>query len=225
MRKRGPGPSPARLARDDADVYSCRDVVVAPTSVFVELVKELPRTTSRSGKAFVLCVTRASPGCEFLARGMAMETLLFLCTGNYYRSRFAEVVFNHHAGVISLKWRATSRGLALEFGINNVGLMSADAIERLVALEIPHKEYLRMPRRVAHEDFDQVDLNVALRHAEHRPLLEQRFPLWADRVEYWHVHDVDYAGPCEALPEIEREVLTLVTRLTRPGPTTRLDPE
>ncbi len=36
---------------------------------------------------------------------------LFVCTGNFYRSRFAEAVFNHEAGHAGLGWRAFSRGL------------------------------------------------------------------------------------------------------------------
>ena len=45
------------------------------------------------------------------------KTVLFLCTGNYYRGRFAEVLFNSVAGKMGLPWRATSRGLALERGV------------------------------------------------------------------------------------------------------------
>jgi hypothetical protein len=41
------------------------------------------------------------------------KTVLFLCTGNYYRSRFAEALFNSVAGRMGLPWRASSRGLAL----------------------------------------------------------------------------------------------------------------
>src|SRR5437764_4729434 len=61
---------------------------------------------------------------------------LFLCTGNYYRSRFAEVLFNSVAGKFGLSWRASSRGLALERGINNVGPMAASAITALETLGI-----------------------------------------------------------------------------------------
>jgi protein-tyrosine phosphatase len=43
-----------------------------------------------------------------------VKTILFLCTGNYYRSRFAEELFNHHAERAGLYWVAQSRGLALE---------------------------------------------------------------------------------------------------------------
>ena len=52
------------------------------------------------------------------------KTVLFLCTGNYYRSRFAEVLFNSAAGRMGLPWRALSRGLAVERGVNNVGPMA-----------------------------------------------------------------------------------------------------
>jgi len=37
------------------------------------------------------------------------NTVLFLCTGNYYRSRFAEILFNAVAAKEGLGWRADSR--------------------------------------------------------------------------------------------------------------------
>ena len=39
-----------------------------------------------------------------------MPTVLFLCSGNYYRSRFAEIFFNWLAPQQGLNWRAESRG-------------------------------------------------------------------------------------------------------------------
>ena len=60
-----------------------------------------------------------------------MKTVLFLCTGNYYRSRFAEELFNHRAEHAGLDWIAQSRGLAIERGVNNVGPISPFALEGL----------------------------------------------------------------------------------------------
>jgi protein-tyrosine phosphatase len=54
---------------------------------------------------------------------------------------------------------------------------------------------------------------IALKEAEHRPLMAARFPDWQDRVEYWHVHDLDAAGPDEALGDIERLVRQLIDEL------------
>jgi len=144
------------------------------------------------------------------------KTVLFLCTGNYYRSRFAEVLFNHHAERLNLDWRADSRGLALEFGIWNIGPMSEYVVARLAEQGIGCHGYLRMPLRVSEADLSRADLIVAVKEAEHRPLLRQRFPDWADRVEYWHVHDLDGATPQEALAGLEREVLALAGRLQKP---------
>lgn len=142
------------------------------------------------------------------------QTVLFLCTGNYYRSRHAEAVFNHHAAERRLGWRATSRGLAIEFGTNNVGPMSRAALARLTALGISHGPDLRHPLPVSETDLSGARLVVALKEAEHRPLLKERFPGWADRVEFWAVHDVDFATPDVALPEIELRVQALLDRLT-----------
>jgi protein-tyrosine phosphatase len=39
------------------------------------------------------------------------NTVLFLCTGNYYRSRFAEMYLNDLAGRAGIDWSADSRAL------------------------------------------------------------------------------------------------------------------
>ncbi len=141
------------------------------------------------------------------------RTVLFLCTGNYYRSRHAEVVFDHHAKAAGLPWRAASRGLAIEWGVNNHGPMSRATAARLKALGIPHEMYVRMPQAVTEADFAAAHLVVALKEAEHRPLMSERFPHLVDRVEYWSVHDLDAATPEQALPEIEEQVRALIARL------------
>ena len=145
------------------------------------------------------------------------RTVLFLCTGNYYRSRHAEAVFNHHAAATRLAWRATSRGLSLELGVNNVGPMARSTITRLTALAIPHEPYLRMPAPTTERDLAAAQLIVALKEAEHRPLLTERHPMWVEKVEFWHVHDVDFATPEVALPEIEERVGALIARLNGSG--------
>jgi protein-tyrosine-phosphatase len=90
-------------------------------------------------------------------------------------------------------------------------------VERLTALGIRHEADRRNPLPVTTDDLVAADLVVALKEAEHRRLLTERHPAWADRVEYWHVHDIDFATPDEALPHVEREVLSLVTRLATAG--------
>src|SRR5438552_2160423 len=131
------------------------------------------------------------------------KCVLFLCTGNYYRSRFAEVVFNHLASERGLDWRADSRGLAPDFGIWNVGPISPYTLRALEVRQIPCPDPLRDPLHCFENDLSGADLIVALKEAEHQPLLAKHFAGWEDRVEYWHVHDLDGAMPDEALAEIE----------------------
>ncbi len=141
------------------------------------------------------------------------KNVLFLCTGNYYRSRFAEVLFNSVAGKMGLPWQADSRGLALERGVNNVGPMATSAIKALEAMGIRAAEAVtRMPAQVTTDDLERADRVVALKHAEHLPLLRERFPAWAEKVEFWHVDDA-----LGVLPLIEREVMGLVARLLGGG--------
>ena len=47
------------------------------------------------------------------------KNVLFLCTGNYYRSRFAEILFNSVAGRMGLPWKASSRGMG--YRVKKVG--------------------------------------------------------------------------------------------------------
>src|SRR5882672_7763414 len=116
------------------------------------------------------------------------KTVLFLCTGNYYRSRFAEVLFNSVADKMGLTWRASSRGLALERGVNNVGPISLQARKALEALGVRDTaQYSRMPMAVTLEDFETADRIIALKEAEHLPLMQERFPAWADKIAYWHM--------------------------------------
>ena len=141
------------------------------------------------------------------------KTVLFLCTGNYYRSRFAEVLFNSVAGKMGLPWQASSRGLALERGVNNVGPMAVSAVKALEALGVRAAEAVtRLPAQVTTDDLERAALIVALKQAEHLPLLQERFPAWVEKVEFWHVDDAP-----EVLGLIEQEVMGLVARILGGG--------
>jgi protein-tyrosine-phosphatase len=139
------------------------------------------------------------------------KTVLFLCTGNFFQSRFAEILFNSLAERMGLHWKASSRGLALERGVNNVGPMSVSAITALKAMGLgAARELARFPVQVTTGDLEQADQIVALKQVEHLPLLQERFPAWAEKVEFWHVDDAP-----GALALIEREVMGLVARMIR----------
>ena len=144
-----------------------------------------------------------------------MYKLLFLCTGNYYRSRFAELLFNTMAAAHALPWQAFSRGLALEKGVGNVGPMSALAINALQALGSNLAGAERFPLQVEERDLQAADHIIALQEAEHRPYLQERYPTWVNKVEYWHVRDGMPTPAYNPLHEITRDVQRLIAHFCR----------
>ncbi len=144
---------------------------------------------------------------------MKPKQILFLCTGNYYRSRFAELLFNHLAPQNGLPWLATSRGLALELGAHNVGPIAVETVERLTLRGVALPDETRFPLPVLESDLAESDHIVALKRDEHLPLMERSFPRWVERVEFWRVHDRDVALPDETFDDIERNLTELIDRL------------
>ncbi len=136
--------------------------------------------------------------------------ILFLCTWNYYRSRFAEIYFNWEAAAAKIDWQADSRGLALPESIpNTISLYTVDYLARLA---IPY-DRLRKPMAATEEDFAKADRVIAIKRAEHHPIVQKRFETFADRVEYWDIHDIDASTPEEQLPLLHAQVRSLITEL------------
>ena len=138
------------------------------------------------------------------------KTILFLCTGNYYRSRFAESLFNHMAAEKKLELVAISRGLQIDMAtlVGTVSVHTRDAARaRGVKLDT------RMPIDLTYGDLRNAHLVVAVKETEHRPRLDARFPGWSHRVVFWNVHDLDGALPELALVEIETQVKKLIAQL------------
>lgn len=122
------------------------------------------------------------------------KRVLFVCSGNFYRSRLAEILFNHEASSAALDWEAESRGL-LEPG-------------DLKGLSDHAKTYLRLaelgdlalnprdPLSMTVEDLTEADLVVALCRSEHKPMMEKKFLALAKalhksgRIRYWNVYDI-----------------------------------
>ena len=142
-----------------------------------------------------------------------MQTALFICTANYYRSRFCEHLFNHLAAQHHLDCVATSRAVALELGAENVGPISPLAVQELQVRGVPLPEQFRPPRQLTEADLASAEPVIVLDADEHRPLMAKKFPEWADRVTYWTVGDLHVTTPALAMAMAEREIRALVDRL------------
>ncbi|GAA6167921.1 low molecular weight phosphatase family protein [Sessilibacter corallicola] len=131
-----------------------------------------------------------------------MNRLLFLCTGNYYRSRFAEQYFNHHADAMNLPWRAYSMGLLRDMQNGpNIGPISNHTLDYLTTLGIDWDDS-RYPESVEQEHFDQYDRVIAASRDEHYPMMQEHFQHLADDIEYFEVEDLHIESSELALPKL-----------------------
>jgi protein-tyrosine phosphatase len=142
----------------------------------------------------------------------ARRWVLFICTGNYYRSRFAEAVFNHHALRRRLPWRAFSRGLAIHLVDGDLSPFARAGLKRR-RICLAHTASPRASLRLA--DLRRARVRVALDAREHGPMLAAKFPAWLDRIEFWEVADVELTAPDRALKAIEAKVRKLLDALAR----------
>ena len=139
-----------------------------------------------------------------------VRRVLFICTGNYYRSRFAEAVFNFHAGREGIPWSAFSRGLAVHMAQGHLSMYTAAALAQR-GIDLQHTGSTRVT--LSEQDLRDADVRIALKDVEHRPLVARLFPEWEERIRFWDVSDTDVAGPDEALPLIEEQVHALLAEL------------
>ncbi len=140
------------------------------------------------------------------------KTILFLCTANYYRSRYSELLFNYYAGEYGLNWKADSRGLLASLH-NNPGPIYDVVTNRLENMGIRTGAVHRYQIQLEEKDLEKADWTIALKQAEHLDMMKRLFPGWAEQITYWHIHDIDVEPPEIALPEIDIEIRKLITSL------------
>jgi len=158
-----------------------------------------------------MLASRAAPGVCLSAR---MREILFICTGNYYRSRYCEALFNHEASRRGLGWRAFSRGLAINFAPPGLSPFTA---RRMKERGIPRDTTGEEPVQVQEADLLRAARVVALKEEEHRPMVARLHPAWEHRIMYWKISDLDAATAEVALAAIEERVLALIGELEQAG--------
>jgi protein-tyrosine phosphatase len=158
---------------------------------------------------------RSPPRCvppDFKVCQSVAKTVLFICTGNFYRSRFAEAVFNYHASEQGLPWKAFSRGLAIHWATGALSPLTAGA---LAVRQIPLHHTGRNRMQLTEKDLQAADLRILMDRTEHFAMMVEQFPRWTHLVEYWEVPDLPITQPEVALPTIEGKVLELLDRLSK----------
>lgn len=172
----------------------------------IRLVESFSATTDTAGNPL------AGEGTRTLQEIGRDGVLLFICTGNFYRSRFAEHYFEHCCEAQGIDWVAESRGLR-GWDTGARGRMSPATVEMMRELGVSVPYVIRSPHLTTPTDVEAVTRIIALDGSEHRPLVGQWLAKFEDRIEYWEVPDVDRVDPSVALPAIVEQVDHLVAEL------------
>ena len=152
-----------------------------------------------------------------------MKRVLFLCTGNYFRSRFSELLFRDLIAKhqCSDAVEVTSAGLNVTPDSGNVGAMAPEAIQALAERDISvDPAVLPMPHQVERNELDAADVVVAVDEAAHRPMVQAQFPEREQAVRFWTVKDLgeEEGGEEEGgdpISQLERQVQQLFSELVQ----------
>ena len=138
-----------------------------------------------------------------------MNQVLFICTGNFYRSRYAETLFNHTTNDYSLKWTSTSRGFRSS---DREAPISRNTMRGLTTKGI-YLTQVRYPIKLSPADLALAHRIILMDELEHRPMMESEFSEWSDHVEYWDIRDIEYESPDQALNRLDKKIDLLIASL------------
>lgn len=134
--------------------------------------------------------------------------VLFICTGNYYRSRFSEIYFNHLLGTDA----SFSRGFEV-FKARNEGPISRHTSLYLDQLGIAYDSG-SFPKQLTADDLEKSGLIILLDKKEHLPMYSKYFPERKDDIVYWEFEDIQFQSPEDILPMIKNAVEELAANYT-----------
>ncbi len=141
--------------------------------------------------------------------------VLFLCTGNYYRSRLAEELFNYYAKDKNLPERSFSKGLGDNWpSLVNPGSISVHTVNYLETLKIRPASADRMPAPCTQEDLHRASRIILLSEKEHVPMFRNKFPDFPlAQVEMWEVGDLPVTAPNLAMQFVHLNVSKLIEEM------------
>jgi len=131
-----------------------------------------------------------------------LPSIMFICTGNYYRSRFCEIYFNHLTREKLVP--ADSKGL-WAFRKINEGMISPHTIKYLSDINLTGGR-MKFPEQMESRHFQSGIRIIAMDEIEHRPMMQKDFPQFMNEIEYWQVQDIDFTHPSEAMPALKTMV-------------------
>jgi len=136
-----------------------------------------------------------------------MKKILFVCTANIHRSRFAEEVFNYLSIKDKKEYRAFSAGLKVgDFSYREIYYPALEHLDKLNIKPIRPKELSIHIDDVMLEEYDKI---ICMDKNEHRPMVNANPRLSEYQFEYWEIVDIPKVDSTVSLPLCYEKVVKL----------------
>jgi protein-tyrosine-phosphatase len=132
--------------------------------------------------------------------------ILFVCTGNSYRSPIAEALLKKVRGDLEVE----------SAGTQPAGMIAPNAkkfLDRENALE----KLKRTPEGIDQKNLEEYDLIVAMKQNHKNEILRRHMQM-EDRIEVWNIDDpiyLPYGSDEEVFEEIKRKVIELAESISK----------
>lgn len=143
-----------------------------------------------------------------------MYNILFVCTGNFYRSRFCEHYMTYLGELLKLPLSCSSKGFEIELAdhVSTIhGEISPFTIERLKTFGI-QIDNVKERESLLQSDIDRADILVIIDKGEHSPYLKN-FNISKTDTIFWTVKDIADWSPNETLFNLESNCQKLSYKL------------
>ena len=141
-----------------------------------------------------------------------MKKVLFVCTANIHRSRFAEEVFNYFCAKHNKDYHAFSAGLRV--GDYSFRKIYYPALENLKAFNIIPIRPNDLPKHIKDVDLENYDKIICMDEVEHKPMVTSDPKLSNYNFEYWNITDMPKVDSDVSLPICYKKVKNLLNEMS-----------
>ena len=132
--------------------------------------------------------------------------ILFVCTGNSYRSPVAEALLKKVRGDLEVE----------SAGTHPAGMIAPNA-KKFLEKENALKNLKGAPEGIDQKNLEEYDLIIAMKQ-NHKNEILRRYPQMEDRIQVWNIDDpiyLPYGSDKEVFQEIKRKILELAESIKR----------
>ena len=134
------------------------------------------------------------------------KRVLFICTGNFFRSRYAEAHFNCMCDWNKCSHYAVSAGVTID---PQIGPISTYSLYRMVERGIDAKFASPHAKRLYKGDIEEADIALCMYEKEHKPMMKLFFEDIENKIVYFNIPDINENSPNKSLDMVETEVNNL----------------